>query len=231
MKEKVSCIIPAFNEGKRISRVINIVKENSSIGEIIVVNDGSKDDTEKVIRKIKGIKIISYRKNKGKTFAVMTGIKKAKYVLILLLDADLEGLNNKNIQDLIDPVIEKKVDVTISLRKNTPFYSKMIGLDYLSGERVFYKSLINCKEFEGLGGYALEATMNKKIISNRLRIGVVPFPNVRTPFKYEKIGSVTKGILGEIAMIMQVHRAAGGIIQSLIQNNRMIRLRKIIKNY
>ena len=48
-KNKVSCIIAAYNEGPRIGAVLDAISNNSLIDEIIVVNDGSKDNTQAVV--------------------------------------------------------------------------------------------------------------------------------------------------------------------------------------
>src|SRR3989338_4450796 len=74
----LSIIIPVYNEGKTVAEIIRQVKAvNDFDKEIIVVNDGSTDDTIKVIKVIKDITIISHKKNQGKGAAIRTGIAKA----------------------------------------------------------------------------------------------------------------------------------------------------------
>lgn len=230
MEEKVSCIIPAYNEGKRVSKVIGIAKNHPLIDELIVINDGSSDDTKEVIKKFKGIKIISYQKNRGKSFAVMKGLEKARHSLIILLDADLGGLTVKNISDLILPVKNKVVDVTISLRKNSPLLWRLIKMDSLSGERVFSKELINKELLAGKDSFEVETIINKQILKNKLKVGVVPWMNVRSPWKYEKMGSIVKGVKKDIIMTNQVINAAGGIIKFTRQIYTLIMRRKVIRN-
>lgn len=101
-KKSLTIIIPAYNESKRI--IPTLLSIDSYIGtksvenlvHVIVVNDGSKDDTEGVVRKwIKSIcrnkesfELVSYQKNQGKGFAVREGIERANSDLILYIDAD-----------------------------------------------------------------------------------------------------------------------------------------------
>src|SRR3989344_9587463 len=105
---KLSIIIPVFNEEKTISEILNRVYEVKIPHvekQIIVVNDGSKDRTQKEIDCspiISNIKVISHKKNQGKGAAVRTGIKNATGDYILIQDADLE-YNPKNIQKLVYP--------------------------------------------------------------------------------------------------------------------------------
>ena len=90
---KLSIIIPCYNEEKDIAKNIELVKEylnNKSIdNEIIVVNDGSKDNTKAVIEAIPDINALSYEKNRGKGGAVKYGIEHATGDYVLFMDADL----------------------------------------------------------------------------------------------------------------------------------------------
>ncbi|HEY5501219.1 MAG TPA: glycosyltransferase family 2 protein, partial [Candidatus Humimicrobiaceae bacterium] len=90
--KKVSCIIPAYNEGERIEKILNIIIGHPLIYEIIVIDDGSKDNTKEIIEKFEGITFIKHEKNQGKSISVYDGIVKATGEYILMLDADLIGL-------------------------------------------------------------------------------------------------------------------------------------------
>ena len=111
----ISAVIPAFNEARTISHVINTVLRTKEVNECIVVDDGSTDATSKKIEKYKKDSRFIYiklPKNKGKGFALRTGIKKAKNEIILLLDADLKNITPQKIRKIITPVIKDKVDVS-----------------------------------------------------------------------------------------------------------------------
>lgn len=90
----LSIIIPAFNEEKRIAKTLleidRYLKKQSYDYEIIVVNDGSKDETVKVIRELKiaNLKIIDNKENRGKGYAVRQGLSEAKGAYRLFTDAD-----------------------------------------------------------------------------------------------------------------------------------------------
>ena len=100
MANKVSCIIPAYNESKTIKNVLNVVKNHELVGEVIVINDGSNDNTKEIVEKIRGIKLINNDENMGKSASVAKGIKLSKNEIIMLLDADLKNLNKNHVTSL-----------------------------------------------------------------------------------------------------------------------------------
>jgi dolichyl-phosphate beta-glucosyltransferase len=91
--QQISVIIPAYNEGKSIDIAIEVIrdyeKENGKFLEIIVVNDGSTDDTLKKAEAHDGIRIIDKHQNEGKGKAVVDGMLSSKGEWALFLDADL----------------------------------------------------------------------------------------------------------------------------------------------
>jgi dolichyl-phosphate beta-glucosyltransferase len=92
---KISVVIPAFNEEKRIKTtlegIINYFKKTKYIYEILVVDDGSRDKTSQIVQSFnnKNIIILKNKYNKGKGYSVNKGILNAKYPLILFTDSDL----------------------------------------------------------------------------------------------------------------------------------------------
>jgi len=117
---KLSIIIPAYNESKRLpATLLNINKYLSKQDynyEIIVVNDGSKDNTAVIVKKlqdkINNLKLIDNKQNKGKGAVVKQGILKAQGKYRLFMDAD--NSTPINTMDKFWPEFEQNADVVIA---------------------------------------------------------------------------------------------------------------------
>jgi glycosyltransferase involved in cell wall biosynthesis len=220
---KISCIVPAYNEAGRIAHVIQSIRGHDLIDEIIVVNDGSTDDTQQVLEHETGITLIRHPVNQGKTAAVVTGLQTARNDLVIMLDADLIGLEHKNITALAMPVIEGRADMTLSMRKNSMGIYKWLGIDFVSGERVFDKHLIgDLEQLRHISGYGLEVFLNNIVVNHHLRLKVVDWPNVAITLKQQKLGW-WRGTIADMRMIRQVV-SVSGTWQTLRQIFRMRRL-------
>ena len=99
IKQLISIIVPVFNESESIGflldEVINVMSFHKYNFELIVVNDGSKDNTHQVLKqltlKIKELSVISLRKNYGQTAAMSAGFDYSKGDIVITLDGDLQN--------------------------------------------------------------------------------------------------------------------------------------------
>lgn len=107
----VSVIIPAFNEEKTVAHVVKIVKSLNYIKEVIVVDDGSADQTA-LMAKEAGATVINHMKNRGKGAAIKTGFKNSKGDIVVFLDADLQNLTKSQVDNIIKPIMNGDADIT-----------------------------------------------------------------------------------------------------------------------
>ncbi len=228
MNHKISVVIAAYNEAARIGNVLKVVENHPLIDEVIVVNDGSKDNTVEVVKKF-NVRLIENEKNMGKTLSVKHGIEESKNDLIMLLDADLIGLNADAIESLARPVLDGVVDWTLSMRSNSfdsfkPF--KGTKVDWLSGERVVPKSLLLDPYIwsKPKVGFGLETLMNKSLLDKKKTFLSIYLPTVINPTKANK-GGFWVGFTDQTKMVMQISKIMFPLFV-LVQFFRMAYLNK-----
>lgn len=125
MKPDVSIVIPAYNESERLGeplkKILQFVSTNEQNIELILVDDGSSDDTaqvaEKAFASMPNVRsnVIRYEKNRGKGFAVKTGLLAAIADVALFSDADL-STPIEEMSKLVDPLLKGEYDVTFGSR-------------------------------------------------------------------------------------------------------------------
>lgn len=128
----LSIIIPIFNEEDNLAilheEIKDVCRKNKYIYEIIFVDDGSTDHTEKAIKNLSPLIFIQFRKNFGQTAAMDAGIKAAKYDLLVTMDGD--GQNDPaDIPAMIDHLVKQNLDVVSGWRKDRKdsFFKKFIS--------------------------------------------------------------------------------------------------------
>jgi glycosyltransferase involved in cell wall biosynthesis len=222
---RISCIICAFNEAPRIAAVLAVASAHPLLHEVIVVDDGSTDSTAEIVKCFTSVKLITYEENRGKSFAMATGVAAAECDLLMLLDADLTGLVAEDITALATPVLSGVTDVSLSLRQNSLLIFRAIGLDFVSGERVIRKELLSeaLEEIYGLPRFGIEVFMNRKIVARRLTISVAHWPRVTQSRKTEKLG-YWKGMRAEWRMIIDLLQVAYPVLL-ILQTYHLLSLR------
>ncbi len=122
---KISVVAPAYNEQGCIEEFVTETNlafdENRFSGEIIVVNDASRDRTLPILlslqEKFPRLRIISHQRNQGLTAAMITGIENAKHEIIFFTSSDLESRPREDLPKLIG-ALDKGYDVAIGRRMN-----------------------------------------------------------------------------------------------------------------
>lgn len=110
--KRISVIIPAYNEAKRIGKVLSKIPE--FVDEVIVVDDGSEDSTSEVAKN-HGAEVIRLEENQGKGAAMREGIKKVSGDIVIFMDADGQH-NPEEIEKLVSPILKGEADFVIGSR-------------------------------------------------------------------------------------------------------------------
>jgi dolichyl-phosphate beta-glucosyltransferase len=125
MNPTISIIIPAFEEeerlGESLSKILSYIGAEKLDGEVIVVDDGSSDSTARTAESVFAAcpsipsRVIRYEKNRGKGYAVRTGLKAAKAPIALFTDADL-STPIEELPKLVEPISNGEFDITFGSR-------------------------------------------------------------------------------------------------------------------
>ena len=125
MKPDISIVIPAYNERMRLGgplvKILDFAASSEKNIEVIIVDDGSSDDTAAIATKVLAehsaiqSNVIRYEQNKGKGFAVKTGLLAASADTALITDADLSTPIEEMFK-LTSPIIDGEIDVTFGSR-------------------------------------------------------------------------------------------------------------------
>jgi len=196
---KLSVIIPAYNEERTIEELIKrvgaVLLSNNIEKEIIVVDDGSIDNTLNILENLKNqykLVLVKHQKNQGKGAAIRTGILKATGDFVVIQDADLEYDPN-DYNKLLVPFFENKAEVVYGSRilgsKNhgrIAFYLGGLGVtlatniicginitDEPTCYKVFKKDLLDSLNLE-TNGFEFCPEVTAKIAKRKIKIFEVP---------------------------------------------------------
>jgi glycosyltransferase involved in cell wall biosynthesis len=212
----VSVIIPAYNEA---SRVALVVKAAVSAGyhEVLVVNDGSKDNTAEVAANA-GARVLTLNPNRRKGGAMKAGLAATTGDTVLFLDADMVGFNSKNLHLMTDPVESGEYDQIIGIadESNDPNApdtqpDNWEGQTILSGQRALKRKFLEMLPDEAWDGYGIEVWLNDVVQRYGGKTGVFKLNRVFATLKWEKEGAAV-GFAKMADMMAEVFRAIQRII-------------------
>ena len=122
VRPSISAVIPAYNEEKTIGDIVT--KTLQHVDEVIVVDDGSTDDTDIIARRT-GASVIQNEENRGVLVALARGFKAAKGEVLVTLDADGQH-DPDEIPILVEPILEGHADLVLGRRSVLPYFSERV---------------------------------------------------------------------------------------------------------
>jgi len=188
----VSVVIPVYNEqesiASTITRVKHVMAKQGMEYEILAINDGSTDKTDKILSGIKGITVVRHDNNKGYGASIKTGMREAKGDYILITDAD-GTYPIEEIPNLLKHI--PRYDMVVGVRDKTgvPFFRRPAKWfinslanfltrtkipDLNSGMRVFKKSV--AMDYWKLypQGFSFTTTSTMAFLTNGYEVKFVP---------------------------------------------------------
>lgn len=191
----ISVVIPVYNEEKSIGAVLRILSEidwSPHSAEVIVVDDGSTDNSARTIVNFPFVKYIRHATNSGKGAALKTGFRHASGRVVVIQDGDME-YSPESIPELVKPILCGSADVVFGSR----FIGKREGMslshymgnrllsltarllfevpitDIMTGSKAFSREVVDSLELRQ-SGFAVEAELTSKSLQNGWRFVEVP---------------------------------------------------------
>ena len=210
---RVCAVVPAHNEAERIGAVLDTLAAAPEVDAVIVVDDGSTDDTFAAVQnheaaqgKLAKVSVLRQTPNKGKGAAMLHGAGRAEaFDILLFFDADLVGLTPAHVADILAPVVSGRVVMALGVfrggRGATTLAQKIAP--NISGQRAIRRDVFLSVPNLAASGYGVELAITNHVLENGLPMVQVVLQDVTHPMKEEKLGFL-RGFVSRLRMYYQM---------------------------
>lgn len=206
MSVRVAAIIPAYNEEPTVAGVVEALRASPYVQEVIVVCDGSTDQTGERARAA-GATVYELPRNSGKGAAMLHGLTHTDASVVAFFDADLIGLEPDHVERLVLPVLSGSRVMNVGIRDRGRLLTRLTEhLPLIGGERVMLRRVVEGVPPEYLQGFMIESALNYYCRSRKLPYGTVFLPGLGIRRKYEKVGW-KRGVVEYVKMGWQIAAA------------------------
>lgn len=201
---KIDAIVPAHNESPTIGRVIAALQSSPFVRRVLVVDDGSHDETCTLAKRA-GATVLRAAKNKGKGQAMLAGFRYSDAEHLGFFDADLLTLRPDHVSLLVETASAHELDMCCGLRDYGLWNPVQLLGPIITGERVCSRKLLERIDADCWSGYAIETAMNDAARRGKLRTGCVMLDNLKIRNKTAKSGFF-RGMLGHWKMAQEIKK-------------------------
>jgi glycosyltransferase involved in cell wall biosynthesis len=222
---KSSIVICTYNEEKTIANVVMAACKFNPENEVIVVDDGSTDNTEKILIELTHQYSFRYERldqNMGKSWAMVHGVEKSENEIILFFDADVSNIKKEHFDALLTPILKNEADMVLGQPSETLIDYKINPFKPLSGQRALRKreivSILN--DIRDIR-FGIETYLNLYYQAQGKRIKYILLKGLKHPTKYEK----TTPVKATKEFIIEGHEIAA----TLVKNHNLITQKMVLQ--
>ena len=213
-EEKISVIIPAYNEAVTIGPIIRAARQSPLVGEVIVVDDGSDDETANVAAR-SGASVVRNSANTGKAAAMDRGVARARYDVLCFLDADILSFTPRMLERIVLPVLRGTCGMFVGIRgRKLYFLNRFLHFfPIVGGERALRREIWQLVPDAHKKKFQIEVALNYFCKKHGKRMGFAVIPRLSQVIKekmglaYGLGGDSTVPRLGRIAVSLYVFRS------------------------
>lgn len=207
---QVGVVVPAFNEGPRVGKVLDLLSGLSWLNRVVVVDDGSRDNTTPVAQSFDGSVLLQHNRNLGKGAALENGLARLKDMdAVLFLDADLVGLNESHLKALLEPINRNpKIGMVVGAfrrgRWHVDLQQKYFAV--LNGQRALSRAFLDALPDLSWSRYGVEVLLSSFASRKAFPVAEAYLHGLTHVLKEEKFGLVS-GFRLRLQMYQEVLRA------------------------
>lgn len=208
----VAAVIPAYNEEATISDVVAVLRRCDMVTDILVVSDGSVDQTAERAEAA-GARVVKHEVNQGKAGAMKTGTNATDAPVLLFLDGDLIGLSPDHVRALLTPVLHGEADMSVGIFGDGRVATDLAQMvaPYLSGQRAIRREILEemyrMAPDADLSRFGIEVALTRHVKERGYRVVEVPLEEMSHRMKEEKLGLV-KGVAARLKMYYEILKYA-----------------------
>ena len=189
--------------------MLEVLQHAPQVREILVVDDGSEDDTAEVATDC-GVRVIRLPENQGKGTALRTGAIVARGDLLVFFDADLRGLTLDHVRALIVPVLDARADMTVGEFRGGRAATDLAQFlaPHISGQRCLFRDFFLSVPFVEGSRSGVEIALTVHAHACKLTVFTVLLPGITHTLKEEKLG-IVQGSLARGRMYLDIFSTLG----------------------
>lgn len=158
---RVAVVVPAYNEGDTLAEVLTALQAMTLWDELVVVSDGSTDDTAAIARAA-GVTTVELSTNRGKGHALAAGVAATTAPVLLFVDADILRLSEAMLSSLVAPVLAGRAAMNVGIRHRGGLLNAVqrhFG-PLLSGIRALRRDVFLAVPADFRRGFRIETALN-----------------------------------------------------------------------
>ena len=202
-KKHITAVVPAYNEEKTLGNILKALTKSGFIQEIIVINDGSKDNTARIAKKYR-VKLVDFKKNHGKSIAIKKACTGLTTDILFFCDADLIRFRPEYADNIIRPVYDGEAGMSIGLRNYNLWNPVQKRLILISGERAilnsYFQKIMESPCFSS--AWSMEIVMNEYCRQKGIKVKAEVY-DYSASWKPRKMGFL--GLLKGAAELIEVY--------------------------